>query len=212
MMKKLLVMALVLGLAAVSSATVVEVQTVGLGDQGHAGTQEDPLAIGECIEIALVLNQNLYDGYPSYNGYMLSGIGVDLVVEGAGAFDYKSFTKGGDPIVNTNLSTFSFAGLQNGVHLEGVSLDGLSAGEGARQVFYNFIVCCTGEGPMTISLIDTATVGDDYAPYTSLSGGPFPDWQPLLQEDLGSLTLYNVPEPMTVGLLGLGGLFLRRRK
>ena len=33
-----------------------------------------------------------------------------------------------------------------------------------------------------------------------------------LKEDNGTITTFEVPEPMTMGLLGLGGLFLRRRK
>lgn len=38
------------------------------------------------------------------------------------------------------------------------------------------------------------------------------DETPISGSNLTSITIQNTPEPMTLGLLGLGGLFLRRRK
>jgi hypothetical protein len=38
------------------------------------------------------------------------------------------------------------------------------------------------------------------------------NWSQILNMTLNSLSVHNIPEPMTLVLLGLGGLFLRRRK
>jgi len=38
------------------------------------------------------------------------------------------------------------------------------------------------------------------------------DWVNAVEADFGDLIIYQIPEPMTVALLGLGGLFLLRRR
>ena len=62
---------------------------------------------------------------------------------------------------------------------------------------------------MDLTLDGIVHVGDDYWP---VSGGPGQDgnaWYNAAKSDLGDLIM---PEPMTMALLGLGGLFLRHRK
>jgi hypothetical protein len=80
----LLLMTLLFITATPVNATVIDVVTVGLGNMGHAGTGTDPLAPGEIIEIAIVLNHNPYDPvgstYPSYDGYIIDTVGLDLHV------------------------------------------------------------------------------------------------------------------------------------
>lgn len=56
-------------------------------------------------------------------------------------------------------------------------------------VLADFELQCTGDGPVTITLF-----GDDIATV------------------LDRIQIEQIPEPFTFGLLGLGGLFLRRRK
>jgi len=62
-MKKLLVLMLVLGMASLANATVIDVVTVGVGSLGHAGTLTDPLVESETIEIQIILNANLTRGH-----------------------------------------------------------------------------------------------------------------------------------------------------
>jgi hypothetical protein len=64
-----------------------------------------------------------------------------------------------------------------------------------------YVLHCDGAGTVTVTL----------APGYVTVGGSFDDGynEPTVA---GSLDIYQTPEPMTLSLLGLGGLFLRRRK
>lgn len=217
-----MVLALVLVLAAVSSAVVVDVVAVGVGSNGHAGTQEDPLDIGECIEIMVVLTHNPYPfgggDYYYYDGNILFGLGADLTVTN-GTLGTTTFPSGNPKNVLSDMDEMSWT-LENDVlSLSGISLGGVDGSSTSNRIARNLLVCCDGPGDMVISLVDTAIddpqipgIPDAWAPYKA--GGPLGDVQEfeITQADLGSLTIYQVPEPMTMGLLGLGGLFLRRRK
>ena len=79
----------------------------------------------------------------------------------------------------------------------------------AGEVLYKFDLTTPSElGLFTIN---------DWTGSNPLGGPPIPVYTEILDtgvniSDMGSLTLNVVPEPMTIVLLGLGGLFLRRRK
>jgi len=62
----------------------------------------------------------------------------------------------------------------------------------------DFLFHCEGEGDAVIQL--WATVSGE--PFGPISGGTLMD----------QVIVHQIPEPMTMALLGLGGLFLRRRK
>jgi hypothetical protein len=243
MMKKVLALMLVLGMTSLANATVVDVVTVGMGDQGHAGTSTDPLYPSETIEIAIVLNFNPYDPvgstYPSYDGYITDATGVDLHVTGPGSlevpglYDKNSNRIGDDLKHHSEFSVWSQSGnngatpaeyvplivdnaiakMSGGV-LEGVVKGNEDGGAGAGVLMWNLFIHCEEYGPVTVDLT-LQDINSRYANYSNMGGTdayPPDSWTPLLESDLGDLVIHQIPEPMTIALLGLGGLFLRRRR
>ena len=226
-MRKLLILMLVFGLASLANATVIDVVTVGPGSLGHAGTEEDPLEESEIIAIQIVLNHNPYVGYPSYDGYFTDGVDLDLHVTGAGSLGVVMKTvKGGgetedlqhhadfgvwaqsDPLIVGN----AIASMSGGVLTGGIRGTG-----DPTPLIWNLLIHCDGDGPVNIDL----TLNDGrYAPYGHPDGSPYylyedprnGTWTDMVEGDLGNLTIYNVPEPATIALLGLGSLFLMRRR
>lgn len=222
-MKKLLVLMLVLGMASLANATVIDVVKAEFGDQGHKGTSLDPLVPSEIIEISIVLNHNPYEGFPSFDGYGTDGVGLDLEVSGPGTLSvvqkeimvspgvyewvddlqhHADFAiwRQSDPLVVDN----AIAEMSGGV------LEGLI--KGPATLIWNLLIHCDGAGYVNIDL----TLQDPASRYSvyvnSSTMEPYPEWVPLLESDLGSLIIHQVPEPATIALLGLGGLFLVRRR
>ncbi len=235
-MKKLLVLMLVLGMASLANATIVDVVKAGLGSLGHTGESTDPLRgdLGETIEIKLVLNSNPYPGtaYPSYDGYLLSTMDFSLDVSGPGTLDAGTKDKDGNPVwkYDTRLSPFAVVdptGATNPPYDEiadgldrimGVALTPvappLTGSTGPIPLVWDLIITCTGDGNLTLDLsIDGVS---EYSPYSKMDGiSPYPvdpGWVLMVNGDLGDLVIHQVPEPATIALLGLGGLCLLRRR
>jgi len=215
LMKKFLTLMMVLGLASMANAGVIDLVTVGVGSNGHSGTIGDPLDISETIELAIVLNHNLYGGYPSYDGYMLSSMDLDLHVVGAGSLAAGTFDKNGDPVWQNNPGLSPFVvnddgDVSNGLdQITGVSLAGLlGAAVLLGDLFFH------AEGGNSVLLDLTLNGLSEYSPFHNLSGAPYPGgWEQLTEGDLGNLVIHQViPEPMTMSLLALGGLGLIRRR
>jgi hypothetical protein len=232
MMKKVLALILVLGMASLANATVIDVVTVGLGSMGHAGTSMDPLEPSETIGIKIVLNSNPYAGFPSFDGYLLSMMDVDLHLSGPGSLDVGTKDKSGNPVwkYNAGFSAFGvvdpkgainppYNELANGLdQIAGVCSPPIgppgTGSTGPIDLVWDLIIHCEGGLPVTVDL--TLDGLSQYAPYSAIDGtSPFPNppgWVDLVEGDLGDLVIHQIPEPMTIALLGLGGLFLRRRR
>jgi len=226
-MKKMLVLMLVLGMATLANATVIDVVTVGLGSLGNAGTSTDPLEIGESIEIQIQLASNPYPGtqYPSYDGYLLSTMDLDLHISGPGTMDVGTTGMQGQPVWQYNTGLYPFgvvddSDLSNGLdQVSGVAMPPIapptSGTTGPIPLLWDLIITCEGEGNIIIDLTLKGTT--EYSPDSDGTGAsPYPNppgaWTLATEADLGDLIIHNVPEPATVALLGLGGLFLLRRK
>jgi len=219
MMKKLLVLVAVMAMASLASAGIVDVVADGLGDAGHAGTLADPLAAGETIGLKIVLNNNPYDGFPSYDGYVLDLMEVDLnstngtlgIVQ---VLSGKNFVD--DLGVNAELGLAAYALAPANLDLKYGSLTQVQAANGvAADLIWNILVTADGTGDINLALVldGLVNVGDDFWPGVT-TPAPSAGWRNATNDDLGGLTLSveAIPEPMTIALLGLGGLFLRRRK
>jgi hypothetical protein len=214
-MKKLLIMVLVLGMVTASNATVIDLVTRGVGTLGNKGTIDDPLEQSEWIYIDIVLNHNPYPEYPSYDGYNLFGMDLDLHVIGPGSLGYDTTKLGGPKLVWDNrfsVTGFSDIGQDGNIaSINGGSLgENLVSGPGGIVLVSGLMFHCDGPDPVLLDLTLAGTT--KYSEFSGGGVGPYPgDWINAVEGDLGDLVIYQ-PEPMTIALLGIGGLFLRRRK
>jgi hypothetical protein len=79
--------------------------------------------------------------------------------------------------------------------------DGNFAGIPDGTIYTEIWVHCEGPGPVIIEVLPGNAAGGSYDIY----GGPYVG-------DFGQIVINQVPEPMTLSLLGLGGLALIRRR
>ena len=210
-MKKLLVLMLVLGITSLVSATVIDVVTVGVGSSGNAGTVSDPLETGETLMLKIVINHNPYPGWSSYDGYALSSMDLSLTATGSTTLSDGVSGKTTSLLSDAGLSPFVYTG--DGTSYSKISGVAVTPIKGAADLVWNIVLTAAHEADGIID-IDLGLNGtSQYADYTDSTGAnPYPGgWLNAVEGDLGDLQVY-VPEPMTLGLLGLGGLFLRRRK
>lgn len=210
---------LVLGMTSVATAGIIDVVVVGEGSLGHAGTSSDPLLPSETLEIKIILNADpdptWYpvgvggSGYAGYDGYWLSSMDLKLSVTGPATLSEKGTAPLTKMKHNAGFAAWSEpepAVVGNAI----ASLTGVSTGDGIQgeaDLVWNLVIHCDGFGPVIIDL--TNNIAGDYSEGPSSWGSP---WLQLTESDLGDLVIHQIPEPMTIALLGLGGLFLRRRR
>jgi hypothetical protein len=187
-MKKLLVVMLVLGMASAANAALW--MTV------NSGTDDITVAVGDTVAVS-VYGDGGSDTPPDL--YVMGILNEDngggggggvLDISGAG-IDYA----GSSTLIRwawDNDDSFDWSVDSNGVEMVLTDpvmppatpkpLDGL--------LVHGIVFTCTGEGDVVL------TLGD-------------PMFTPI---ESTQITITQTPEPMTMALLGLGGLFLRRRK
>jgi len=224
MMKRLLIFMLVLGMASLANATVIDVVIGGVGTGGHAGTAADPLDHNEEILIKLILNDNdsmspplVGSSYPAYDGYWLVGMDVSLTTDAIGDLFTVATPPPAQMKHHIGFSPWADSGVVGGdiayLAAAGGTGDGI-AGAGTPDLVWNiwFRADASNGGA---SLVDIALHGTSKYTNSPVSwGSTYGDISDhiMTNADLSDLTIHVVPEPMTVLLLSLGGLFLRRHR
>jgi hypothetical protein len=189
-MKKLVVLALVLCMATMASAAL-KISVNGVVD----GTVI--LAPSQTATLAISTNSIVGFANGDWNGWALvAQTSLADITGGAVATAYAA----GGTLEEPGLSiqgTVAGAGMTDSLGTltgqEGIAgtLNVTGSNINPSILFDSFIIHCDGVGPTVVSLFGT----NDYDTF----------------QFLGSVTITQTPEPITMTLLGLGGLFLRRR-
>jgi hypothetical protein len=203
MMKKLLVLMLVLGISSVASAGVIDLAIVSLNGEIIPATDYIEIAESDWVNIDIMY-------YSGVEGQALSQLSVEVTVAGLGTLDMTDLTyPPGVWDMDTQFSpgiTEVVPGKQYLVqYSEGMAGSGAYPGIAIDHLLLH---CDQGdpENDVYLTLADVllGSVG-------SMEKDPFGIVNMGLTIGPG-VTIHNVPEPMTLALLGLGGLFLVRRR
>lgn len=197
-MKKLLAILLILGMASMANAAMIVISVDGAIDVEEIGTVENPLVASTdvALDVSFVNPAGMAFFSAAEEGY------YSLVCGPAGTISGGAYGTGGmgalvliDPSIKTipwGPATAPFPDVQ-GIHLNMF----ISTGTGVSDlVLYDGInFHCEGLGDVQIDLLKWS--GDDFTISPTV---------------IDSVYVHQVPEPMTMSLLSLGGLALLRRR
>jgi hypothetical protein len=179
MMKKLLILVLVMGVATTANATLTLVSS--------AGDTLDPDGVLFPSTTVIGIHNDLAEPGQGLITYPVISVGAVPLGKWTGVANvYAPPSLGG---TNTYYGVMDLMNGMGDLDIWQSDLAAASTDPYGIGILADYEFECLGEGPVVISLLgdDTVTV-------------------------LDSITINQVPEPITFGLLGLGGLFLRRRK
>ena len=189
-MRKLIVLMLVLGMASLANATPY---VGGLLFTVDGVEQPDviTLAPSEAVSLDLHLLAGFtMDGYTL--DYVLSNAQAELII--TGGYGYNPISYPADPL-------FDFDGTEPIVTPQMVQITSSQmfspAINGPQDLMVDLLIHCLDTTPVTLTIISQAG--------TKINGENIDSGTVL-----HTLGIVQIPEPMTIALLGLGGLFLRR--
>jgi len=196
-MKKLLVVLMVLSIATVANAGLV----IGVGGVNPADSEVTLLPSQEAI-ISIIATQEM----SPVTAYLFVTEGAMGTVSGGsvvwsdysqslGEFNLYQNPGVDDPDYVSAVQYYGFAGVTQtyfmnivGATVPALAVDG--------TMVDGIVFHCAAPGDATIILGNVVDYG---------AGG-------YMMQIIDTQVIHQIPEPMTLGLLGLGGLFLRRRK
>lgn len=236
-MKKMLTLLLVGAMSTMVSATVIQIETYDIGSSGgNLGTNAgaDALGIGDSVGVRVRMLFNAYAGFASYDGYATDAFGVsidNLDVTGSGTLTALVATtdKSGNPSsydidfnagfdaatkYSATAATNPVDGAGNVPILSGTASNLVSSNgqTGGVILVSGLILTADAAGYLTLDMSGDA---GRYFLYQNNSGTAGYGASTGFAADAGSVgdaNVYIVPEPMTMTLLGLGGLVAARRR
>jgi hypothetical protein len=236
-MRKLLVVCLVLGMASLASAEVLSLSTVDLGASGgRDGTVGNELLPGDILGVEVWLNTL---GTGSYAGYWIDGLDIALTASGPGSLDLDFAgvqTQGAGRLYGAYGASAVVETTQKIAIDSEASFNGWTpyddGDNGPDRLLWGFLFTCDGDGAVDVALeldgpavpglwnyagigsVNFASTASGYWKYpgTSRYWSSNPNLFEMTNADFGSLIINQVPEPFTMGILGLGGLALIRRR
>ena len=155
---------------------------LGISYDGEYGTYIDPVD----SEIVLMPSETiwigLYNDTAETNAALAMLVGIKLPATGSWSGGNVAYGAP-NPAQGSNVYYGPYYGWDLWAFMPGTSMDIYPVGPLAGYEFH-----CDGEGDVVIDLLDPGFVVTD------------------------SIIIHQIPEPMTMALLGIGGLFLRRRR
>jgi hypothetical protein len=201
MMKKLLVLMLVLGFAGIAQAGTLDLVITSRGPGPDAteplpqGVYEITIQDSEWIDMDVIYTPGVAP---------LQQASFTISVQGAATLDLGALTLppgAWDPTFSPGPAVVEEGKVYNVQYNWGFSYPGVQEGIAVDHILLH---CDSPDGLVTVTIVDWVLVGSG-----SLEG---PVDGPLPVDVIGQVTIHQIPEPMTVALLGLGGLFLLRRR
>jgi hypothetical protein len=219
MVKKLLILFLVLGLATAASATTLTLTRSGSGTLNASDTEKiyvyvndsdmDSLATTLTVTngtfTANLIGQGDCDDYGVYVSTTPTAWGGGSSVAGGWQTDLSSNSVRSVANTKAELGLGMFGSTIYGATSVN-SLADIPVNEGTSFLSYHVSIAyvelqAAGTGDMVLSWVN----GSQFGTSSRMTDGSLPTFG-------ASLTIPAVPEPMTIALLGLGGLLLRRRR
>jgi hypothetical protein len=191
-MKKFICVLVFLALVNVANAGIVDLVISSLN-----GAPIEPVKEITIFQTDVVNFDVVYDAGQEWFGWSLS---LDMLVTGPGTLDISTITR---PTGYWNADLSKITATPTGALLDFVANDIGTVPPGI--VLDHFLLHCDDMGDVIVRLVENpntsagATLETDGSDLYELLAGP-------------GIIIHQVPEPMTLTLLGLGGLFLARRK
>jgi len=192
-MKKFICVLVFLALVNVANAGIVDLQISSLNGVPINPVKEITIMPTDVINFDVV-----YEADPGWFGWSLS---LEMRVEGPGTLDISTITK---PAGYWNADFTKVTAAVYGALIDATANDIGTVPPGV--VLDHFLLHCDGPGTVLITLLETEETAAGLSQETdgidlfALAAGP------------GIVIHQIIPEPMTLTLLGLGSLFLARRK